>query len=175
MDCSPPGSSVLEISHQEYWSGLPFLSPRDLLYPGIEPKPPALAGRFFTTEPPGTTVPLVLSLGSITWTSYFHASLDILPMFLFYFRKKKKKQHFENYSFLSHSLLVQEENHRILTENTFLKELSWFCVIYCICRYPTFPCFSLFLLDQSLSDMNKVSGDFTCFLLAQTPTKRPEK
>jgi len=36
---------------QEYWSGLPFPSPRDLPDPGIEPKPPALAGRFFTTEP----------------------------------------------------------------------------------------------------------------------------
>ena len=27
MDCSPPGSSVLEFSRQEYWSGLPFPSP----------------------------------------------------------------------------------------------------------------------------------------------------
>ena len=30
MDCSPPGSSVHEFSRQEYWSGLPFPSPRDL-------------------------------------------------------------------------------------------------------------------------------------------------
>ena len=37
----------------EYWSGLPFPSPGDLLSPGIEPESPALAGRFFTTEPPG--------------------------------------------------------------------------------------------------------------------------
>ena len=47
MDCSPPGFS----SRQEYWSGLPFLSPGDLLNPGIEPTSPALAGGFFTTEP----------------------------------------------------------------------------------------------------------------------------
>ena len=43
-------------SRQEYWSGLPFPSPRDLPVPGIEPAPPvshALAGRFFTTVPPG--------------------------------------------------------------------------------------------------------------------------
>ena len=36
-------------------SGLPFPSPGDLLNPGIEstsPASPALAGRFFTTEPP---------------------------------------------------------------------------------------------------------------------------
>ena len=40
----------------EYWSGLPFLSPGDLSDPGIELvslESPALAGRFFTTEPPG--------------------------------------------------------------------------------------------------------------------------
>ena len=40
-------------SRQEYWSGLPFLSPGDLPKPGIKPVSPALAGRFFTTEPPG--------------------------------------------------------------------------------------------------------------------------
>ena len=45
-------------SRQEYWSGLPFPPPGDLLDPGIEPKFPAspeLAGRFFTTVPPGKT------------------------------------------------------------------------------------------------------------------------
>ena len=42
-------------SRQEYWSGLPFPSPEDLPYPGIEPTSPmspALAGGFFTAEPP---------------------------------------------------------------------------------------------------------------------------
>ena len=38
---------------QEYWSGLPFPSPRDLPDPGIKPMSPALAGGFFTTELPG--------------------------------------------------------------------------------------------------------------------------
>ena len=38
---------------QEYWSGLPFLSLGDLPDLGIKPSFPALAGRFFTTEPPG--------------------------------------------------------------------------------------------------------------------------
>ena len=38
---------------QEYWNGLPFPSPGDLPRPRIEPESPALAGRFFTTEPPG--------------------------------------------------------------------------------------------------------------------------
>ena len=52
MDSSLPGSSVLGISHQEYYSGLPFTSPGDLLDPGIEPASPALADRFFTTGKP---------------------------------------------------------------------------------------------------------------------------
>ena len=34
---------------QEYWSGLPFLSPGNLPDPGIELASPALAVRFFTT------------------------------------------------------------------------------------------------------------------------------
>ena len=38
---------------QEHWSGLPFLSPGNLPNPPIEPTSPALAGGFFTTEPPG--------------------------------------------------------------------------------------------------------------------------
>ena len=38
---------------QEYWSGLPYPSPGDIPDPGIEPTSPALAGGFFTTEPPG--------------------------------------------------------------------------------------------------------------------------
>ena len=40
-------------SRQEYWNGSPFPFPGDLPDPGTEPKSPALAGRFFTTEPPG--------------------------------------------------------------------------------------------------------------------------
>ena len=38
---------------QEYWSGLPFPSLRDLPYSKIEPMSAALAGGFFTTELPG--------------------------------------------------------------------------------------------------------------------------
>jgi len=38
---------------QEYWSGLPFPTLRDHPDPGIKPESPALAGRFFTTVPPG--------------------------------------------------------------------------------------------------------------------------
>ena len=37
---------------QEYWNGLQFPSPGDLPDPGMESASPALAGGFFTTEPP---------------------------------------------------------------------------------------------------------------------------
>ena len=40
-------------SWQEYWSGLPFLSPGDLPDPGIEPRSPALQADSLPSEPPG--------------------------------------------------------------------------------------------------------------------------
>ena len=46
----------VEFSRQECWSGLPCPSPGDILNSGIKPvslMSPALAGRFFTTEPLG--------------------------------------------------------------------------------------------------------------------------
>ena len=49
-------SLSMEFSRQEYWSGLPFPPPGDLPNPGTEHTSlvsPALAGGFFTPEPPG--------------------------------------------------------------------------------------------------------------------------
>ena len=46
-------SLSMEFSRQGYWRGLPFPTPGDLPDPGIESASPALAGGFFTTEPPG--------------------------------------------------------------------------------------------------------------------------
>ena len=48
----------MELSRQEYWSGLPFPPPGDLPDSGIEPTSLAshvsyIAGRFFTSTPPG--------------------------------------------------------------------------------------------------------------------------
>ena len=42
----------MEFSRQEYWRGLPFPSPAVLPDPEIRPTSPALAGGFFTIEPP---------------------------------------------------------------------------------------------------------------------------
>ena len=63
--CVTPRTIPLQIPlsagfpRQEYWSGLPYPPPGDLPDPWIEPTPALLqaiscvAGRFFTTEPPG--------------------------------------------------------------------------------------------------------------------------
>ena len=48
----------MEFSRQEYWSGLPFPTPEDLLNPRTEPTSlvsPALAGGLFTIVPPRST------------------------------------------------------------------------------------------------------------------------
>ena len=43
----------MEFSRQEYWSGLPFLSPGDLPEPGVGPMSPALQADSLPSEPPG--------------------------------------------------------------------------------------------------------------------------
>ena len=65
LNCVQLSETTWAVTHQaplsmrfprsEYWSGLPFPSPGDLPNPGIKttsPASPALAGGFFTTEPP---------------------------------------------------------------------------------------------------------------------------
>ena len=51
-DCRLLGPLSMEFPRQDYWSGLPFPSPGDLPNPEIKLAFPALAGGFFTTEPP---------------------------------------------------------------------------------------------------------------------------
>ena len=62
MYCSPSGQAPpsMEFSRQEYWSELPFPSPEDVPASGIKSISPALAGRFFTTEPSGKPHQLTL-------------------------------------------------------------------------------------------------------------------
>ena len=47
---APPS---MGFSRQEYWSGLSFPSPGDLLNPGIKPGSPALQAESLPSEPPG--------------------------------------------------------------------------------------------------------------------------
>ena len=46
---APPS---MGFSRQECWSGLPFLSPGDLPYPGIKPGSPALQADALLSKPP---------------------------------------------------------------------------------------------------------------------------
>ena len=55
-DCNHQSPEFMRFSRQEYWSGLPCPSPGDLPDPGIKPSSPALAGGFFTAEPPGNPI-----------------------------------------------------------------------------------------------------------------------
>ena len=51
MDCSPPGSSVLGILHVRILEWVAIFSSRESSEPGDHFS--CIAGRFFTTEPPG--------------------------------------------------------------------------------------------------------------------------
>ena len=48
MSCSLPGSAAHGFSRQEYWSVLPFPTPGDLSYPGIEPGSLCIVDKLFT-------------------------------------------------------------------------------------------------------------------------------
>ena len=62
MDCITHQAPLsVEFSRQEYWSGLPFLTPGDLPSPGIEPmslQSPVWASSTLTTAPPGKLLEL---------------------------------------------------------------------------------------------------------------------
>ena len=55
-------------SMYEYWSGLPFPPPEDLLNPGVEPRlltSPSLAGGFFTTTITWEALSYIRSLNNL--------------------------------------------------------------------------------------------------------------
>ena len=88
MDCSPPGSSVHGVfSGKNTGVGCHFLLQGNLPDPGIEPislASPALAGGFFTTEPPGKTFDLqnVLKVAAWDFCSHIIKNLHLSPNFL---------------------------------------------------------------------------------------------
>ena len=83
--CQAPLS--MEFSSQEYWIGLPFLSPGDLSDPGVEPRSPALQMDFLPSESPGKhnrglfflIFSLVLILSKCTCTGSRGKSLPRVP------------------------------------------------------------------------------------------------
>ena len=50
---TPSAPQYMGLSQQKYWSGLPFPYLGDVPDLGIKLPSPALAGGFFTSEPPG--------------------------------------------------------------------------------------------------------------------------
>ena len=81
MDCCPPVSPLsMELSSQEYWSGLPLPPPGDFPDPGTEaafPVPLALAWRSFTPEPPGKPLchPCCVEI-SLDWKMYIELTKE---------------------------------------------------------------------------------------------------
>ena len=75
---------------REYQSGLPFPSPGDLPDPEIEPMSSALAGRFFTAEPPRKRKPILL-VDVLKFVSYVGYNFETLITG----KKKKHKLHLE--------------------------------------------------------------------------------
>ena len=53
---------TLGFSKQEYWSGLPFPSPRNLPYPGIKPGSPALQADSLPTKLPGKPLQMLIKI-----------------------------------------------------------------------------------------------------------------
>ena len=75
----------MRFPRQEYWNELPILSPGDLHNPGIKP---ALAGGFFTTEPPGKPLSILYKV-SIVYMCQSQAPptppiLPLVSMFVLY-------------------------------------------------------------------------------------------
>ena len=58
-------SPSMGFSRQEYWSGLPFPSPGDLLDPGFKPRSPVLQADALSFEPPGKPIAVQTSPLSI--------------------------------------------------------------------------------------------------------------
>ena len=73
------GSSV-GFPRQEYWNGLPFPIPGDLLDPGIEPVFPWLPGGFFTTAPLRKLSSITRDIQTMTTMRYHPTSvrMDII-------------------------------------------------------------------------------------------------
>ena len=71
----------MEFLRQEYWSELPFPFPGDIFDPGIKPVSPALAGGFFTIQPPGKPHSTwhIWGLLTISWGSPVAQTVKSLP------------------------------------------------------------------------------------------------
>ena len=74
---------AIKFYRQEYWGGFPFPTPGDIPHSGTEPTSPvspALAGGFFTPEPPGkptfSSIKCYYALYNALRFNYFHLILQ---------------------------------------------------------------------------------------------------
>ena len=65
---------------QEYWNGLPFLSPEDLPNPGIKTTSPALADRFSTAKPLRSDQIRSVTQSCPTLCDFMNRSMQGLPV-----------------------------------------------------------------------------------------------
>ena len=66
-------------SRQEYWSGLPLPSPRDLPYPKNKPTSPELQAESFTAEPPGKPQRSKETSTKQGWWSSWQGAFNLIP------------------------------------------------------------------------------------------------
>ena len=114
MGCSPPGSSVHGIFQARILEQVAISFPRGSSQPrrGIEPTSPALAGGFFTTEPPG----------KLQW-SLFYSPYSHLIMSLFRFEESAFPMQFcwdyqgKHHAFSGHNV-PNKTNQILCSENS---------------------------------------------------------
>ena len=77
----------MKFSRQEYWWGLPFPSPGDLLYPVTKPRSPALQADALWSEPPGEPLVAGVTMNTLSdevtynFDQYFEwEPLDLLSL-----------------------------------------------------------------------------------------------
>ena len=96
---APQAPLSMGLSLQECWNALPFPPPRNPPQPGMESASPALAGGFFTTEPPGMLVvtqqymaeprEAIFKVSAIRFQAGLLASPEALCTSLFVQKKKR--------------------------------------------------------------------------------------
>ena len=68
LDCSLQAPPSVGFSRQEYWNGLPFLSPEDLPYPRMEPVSPAVQADALPSEPCFISFPCFITVAKTSST-----------------------------------------------------------------------------------------------------------
>ena len=133
-------SVIFLFSRQEYRSWLPFPSPGDLPNSGIKPLSPAsleLAGRFFTTEPPGKPILFkqfaLIFISNLVYSSLFHAVFTILSLNINIILATEERNWKFFFILKALQLMVHQRSLSLQIWLTFMK-LSGADFLFCVCR-----------------------------------------